>query len=101
MGANIEGAGTDTIIIHGVKKLNGCEYSVLADRIETGTFLVATAVTGGHVKLKNTQPQFLESVLRKLEEAGATINCGNDWVEIELLDGKIGWIPENQIRLIR
>jgi UDP-N-acetylglucosamine 1-carboxyvinyltransferase len=84
MGANIEGAGTDTIIIHGVKKLNGCEYSVLADRIETGTFLVATAVTGGHVKLKNTQPQFLESVLRKLEEAGATINCGNDWVEIDM-----------------
>ena len=84
MGANIEGAGTGTITIHGVKKLNGCEYSVLADRIETGTFLVATAVTGGHVKLKNTQPQFLESVLQKLEEAGATINCGNDWVEIDM-----------------
>ncbi len=86
MGANIEGAGTDTITIHGVKNLNGCKYNVLADRIETGTFLVAAAITGGHVKLKNTQPQLLESVLQKLEKAGATINCGDDWVEIDMRD---------------
>ena len=84
MGANIEGAGTDTISIHGVKNLTGCEYNVLADRIETGTFLVATAITGGHVKLKNTQPKILESVLQKLEEAGAEINCDGDWVEIDM-----------------
>ena len=86
MGAEIEGVGTDTITIHGVEKLNGCSYNVLADRIETGTFLVASAITGGNVKLKNTQPHYLESVLIKLEEAGATINCGDDWVEIDMRD---------------
>ena len=84
MGAIIEGAGTDKITIQGVTRLNGCRYNVLADRIETGTFLVATAITGGHVKLKNTQPQLLESVLLKLEEANATVNCGDDWVEIDM-----------------
>ena len=84
MGANIEGAGTDTITVHGVKELKGCQYSVLADRIETGTFLVAAAITGGHVKLKDTQPQILESVLQKLDRAGATINSGHDWIEIDM-----------------
>jgi len=84
MGANIEGAGTDTITIHGVKELKGCHYSVLADRIETGTFLVAAAITGGHVKLKDTQPKILESVLQKLDKAGATINSGHDWIEIDM-----------------
>jgi len=84
MGADIEGAGTDKITIHGVEKLTGCKYNVLADRIETGTFLVAAAITGGHVKLKNTQPQFLEAVLLKLEESGADRNCGKDWVEIDM-----------------
>ena len=86
MGANIEGAGTGKITIHGVKKLHGCQYNVLADRIETGTFLVATAITGGHVRLKNTQPRFLESVLLKLKEAGATIHCDENWVEIEMCE---------------
>ena len=86
MGANIKGAGTDKITIHGVQKLNGCKYNVLADRIETGTFLVATAITRGCVKLKNTQPQILDSVLLKLEEANASINCGDDWVEIDIRD---------------
>jgi len=86
MGAHIEGIGTGTITVHGVKSLNGCTYNVLADRIETGTFLVASAITGGKVKLKNTQPQYLEAVLLKLEEAGATINCGDDWVEIDMRD---------------
>lgn len=84
MGANIEGAGTDTITIHGVKELKGCHYSVLADRIETGTFLVAAAITGGHVKLKDTQPKILESVLQKLDKAGATISSGDDWIEIDM-----------------
>ncbi len=86
MGANIEGAGTDTITIHGVKELKGCKYSVLADRIETGTFLVAAAITGGHVMLKDTQPKILESVLQKLDQAGATINSGHDWIEIDMRD---------------
>ena len=86
MGADITGAGTDKITIHGVDKLQGCRYSVLADRIETGTFLVAAAITGGHIKLKNTNPGLLGSVLQKLEEAGATINCGDDWVEIDMRD---------------
>lgn len=86
MGANIEGAGTDTITIHGVKELKGCHYSVLADRIETGTFLVAAAITGGHIMLKDTQPKIIESVLQKLDQAGATINCGEDWIEIDMRD---------------
>ncbi|MBT8113177.1 MAG: UDP-N-acetylglucosamine 1-carboxyvinyltransferase [Gammaproteobacteria bacterium] len=84
MGANIEGAGTDTITIHGVKELKGCNYSVLADRIETGTFLVAAAITGGHIKLKDTQPKLLESVLQKLDKAGATISSGDNWIEIDM-----------------
>ncbi len=84
MGAEIIGAGTDTITIQGVDELKGCSYSVLADRIETGTFLVATAITGGRVKLKDTRPQTLESILQKLEEAGASIHCGHDWVEIDM-----------------
>jgi len=84
MGANIEGAGTDTITIHGVKELKGCHYSVLADRIETGTFLVAAAISGGHVKIKDTQPNILESVLQKLDKAGASISSGHDWIEIDM-----------------
>ena len=84
IGANIEGAGTDAITIHGVKELKGGHYSVLADRIETGTFLVAAAISGGHVKLKDTQPKILESVLQKLDKAGATINSGHDWIEIDM-----------------
>ena len=84
MGANIQGAGTDTITIQGVKELTGCQYSVLADRIETGTFLVAAAISGGHIKLKDTRPHLLESVLQKLDKAGATINSGHDWIEIDM-----------------
>ncbi len=84
MGANIEGAGTDTITIHGVKELKGCHYSVLADRIETGTFLVAAAISGGHIMLKDTQPKLLESVLQKLDKAGASISSGDNWIEIDM-----------------
>jgi len=84
MGAQIEGAGTDTIKIHGVEKLHGTHYNVLPDRIETGTFLVAAAVTGGKVKLKDTDPNTLDAVLSKLQEAGATIETGDDWISLDM-----------------
>ena len=86
MGADIEGAGTDKITIQGVEALHGCKYHVLADRIETGTFLVAAAITSGHIKLKNTQPQLVESITHKLEQSGASIECGDDWIEIDMRD---------------
>jgi UDP-N-acetylglucosamine 1-carboxyvinyltransferase len=84
MGAQIEGAGTDTITIEGVERLHGTHYNVLPDRIETGTFLVAAAVTGGKVKLKDTDPTILDSVLAKLQEAGATIETGKDWISLDM-----------------
>jgi UDP-N-acetylglucosamine 1-carboxyvinyltransferase len=84
MGAKIQGAGTDTIRVTGVKTLTGCEYDVMPDRIETGTFLVAAAVTGGHVRAKNTRPGLLDAVLLKLVEAGARIETGQDWVELDM-----------------
>ncbi|GAA0811725.1 UDP-N-acetylglucosamine 1-carboxyvinyltransferase [Colwellia sp. D2M02] len=82
MGAKITGAGTDTLTIEGVSELNGSAYRVMPDRIETGTFLVAAAVTQGHIKCLNTDPSALEAVLSKLQEAGATINTGDDWIEL-------------------
>lgn len=84
MGGRVEGAGTRTIRVEGVKSLRGCSYRVLADRIEAGTFLVAGAITGGRVKLKGIQPKLLESVLHKLDEAGADINTGDDWIELDM-----------------
>jgi len=84
MGANIEGAGTDTIRIEGVESLTGTDYDVLPDRIETGTYLTAAAVTGGSIKLKNTRPAMLESVLEKLTEAGANIEHGEDWITLDM-----------------
>jgi UDP-N-acetylglucosamine 1-carboxyvinyltransferase len=84
MGAKIEGVGTDTLRIEGVEKLLGTEYNVLPDRIETGTYLVATAMTGGHIKLKQTNPNLLDAVLVKLREAGAKITCGSDWIELDM-----------------
>ncbi|MCK9535303.1 MAG: UDP-N-acetylglucosamine 1-carboxyvinyltransferase [Pseudomonas sp.] len=84
MGAKIQGAGTDTIIIDGVEKLGGARYHVMPDRIETGTYLVAAAVTGGRVKLKDTDPTILEAVLSKLQEAGAEITTGEDWIELNM-----------------
>lgn len=84
MGGQIENAGTDKITIHGVKNLHGCDYSVLPDRIETGTYLVAAAITGGKVLIKNTDPSLLDAVLAKLEEAGATIDIGDDWIELDM-----------------
>lgn len=84
MGAQIEGIGTDTIRIEGVEKLSGTEYTVLPDRIETGTYLVAATMTGGHIKVKNTKANLLDAVLLKLLEAGATITRGDDWIELDM-----------------
>jgi UDP-N-acetylglucosamine 1-carboxyvinyltransferase len=86
MGANIEGAGTDTITIEGVQRLSGTHYSILPDRIETGTYLVAAAITRGRVKLKNTRPELLEAVLAKLIEGGARIETGPDWIMLDMSD---------------
>jgi UDP-N-acetylglucosamine 1-carboxyvinyltransferase len=84
MGAKISGAGTDTIVIEGVDNLKGTDYKVLPDRIETGTFLVAAAITGGHIKVRDTQAYLVDSVISKLREAGAGIECGDDWIEIDM-----------------
>ncbi|MHA1567910.1 MAG: UDP-N-acetylglucosamine 1-carboxyvinyltransferase [Alphaproteobacteria bacterium] len=84
MGAQIEGAGSDTITVQGVERLYGTHYDVLPDRIETGTFLVAAAVTGGRVKLKDTDPTLLDAVLIKLQEAGAEIETGADWISLDM-----------------
>jgi UDP-N-acetylglucosamine 1-carboxyvinyltransferase len=84
MGANISGAGTDTITIEGVKSLKGTSYRVVSDRIESGTFLVAGAISGGKIRVKDTEPKLLEAVLVKLEEAGAHINTGSDWIELDM-----------------
>ena len=84
MGAKIEGAGTDTITITGVENLSGTEYTVLPDRIETGTYLVAAAITGGKIKVKDAAPQHLDAVLAKLREAGAEIETGDDWISLDM-----------------
>jgi UDP-N-acetylglucosamine 1-carboxyvinyltransferase len=84
MGAQIEGAGTSTIVVHGVERLHGTHYDVLPDRIETGTFLVAGAITGGRVLAKRSRPKTLDAVLLKLEEAGAHINTGEDFIELDM-----------------
>ncbi len=84
MGARIEGIGTATLTIEGVKRLNGCEYRIMPDRIETGTYLVAAAATRGSVKLKSTAADILEAVLLKLEEAGARIATGDDWITLDM-----------------
>ncbi|MFN5746815.1 MAG: UDP-N-acetylglucosamine 1-carboxyvinyltransferase [Methylococcaceae bacterium] len=86
MGARINGAGTDIIEIEGVQSLsgNGLNYRVMPDRIETGTYLVAAAMTGGKVKLKDTRPDILDAVLMKLREAGAKITCTEDSIELDM-----------------
>ncbi|MCO4786444.1 UDP-N-acetylglucosamine 1-carboxyvinyltransferase [Marinomonas atlantica] len=84
MGAKITGHGTDTITIEGVERLSGTTYSVMPDRIETGTFLVAGAITGGRVRVIDTDVDSLEAVLAKLEEVGAKITCGDDWIELDM-----------------
>lgn len=84
MGAKISGAGTDMITIVGVEKLQGARHSIQPDRIETGTYLVAAAISGGRVLLKDTDPELLDSVLVKLTEAGAEITSGKDWIELDM-----------------
>jgi UDP-N-acetylglucosamine 1-carboxyvinyltransferase len=88
MGAKIEGAGTDTIRVHGVERLIGTSYDVMPDRIESGTYLVAGAITGGRVRVTHTAPEHFDAVLQKLEEAGASIACGADWVELDMRGGR-------------
>ncbi len=82
MGANIEGAGTDTITIQGVNRLTGCHYRVVPDRIETGTFLVAALAVGGAITVQGAQPDTLDSVLHKLDEAGADLQINGDEISI-------------------
>jgi UDP-N-acetylglucosamine 1-carboxyvinyltransferase len=84
MGAKIKGAGTDRIVIEGVKRLNGTAYEVLPDRIETGTYLVAGAITSGHIRVKNTRPDHLDAVIGKLQEAGAEVGVGDSWIEVDM-----------------
>ena len=85
MGAKIEGLDTDTLIVTGVESLHGCEYAVVADRIETGSYLAAAAITGGRIKTTHTDPALLESVLDKFEEMGAEVTRGDDWIELDML----------------
>ena len=84
MGAQIEGVGTDYLVIHGVPRLQGCNYSVLSDRIETGTFLVAGAISQGSITVSHSAPHSLEVVLKKLEETGAHIDTGDDWIRLDM-----------------
>jgi UDP-N-acetylglucosamine 1-carboxyvinyltransferase len=84
MGARIRGAGTDTLVIEGVERLSGTHYEVLPDRIEAGTYLVAGAITGGHVRVKNTRADHLDAVLAKLREAGARVDSGEGWIEVDM-----------------
>lgn len=84
MGAKVSGAGTPTVTIEGVESLSGCDYRVLPDRIETGTFLVAAAATRGHVKCLNAAPDTLEAVIDKLTKVGAEITTGDDWIELNM-----------------
>lgn len=84
MGADIKGQGTDTLVINGKERLHGCTYSVMPDRIETGTYLIAAAATRGNIRIKDTCPDTLEAVLLKLEEAGASIKTGDDWIELDM-----------------
>jgi UDP-N-acetylglucosamine 1-carboxyvinyltransferase len=84
MGADISGEGTATITINGVERLHGCEYMVMPDRIETGTYLIAAAATRGRIKVKDTRPSILEAVLSKLEETGAQIDIGDTWISLDM-----------------
>ena len=84
MGAKINGIGTDTLVIDGVDSLHGCEYKVLPDRIETGTYLVGAAMTGGKIHVKDADPTSLDAVLAKLTEAGANISHGEDWISLDM-----------------
>ncbi|RJQ47554.1 MAG: UDP-N-acetylglucosamine 1-carboxyvinyltransferase [Gammaproteobacteria bacterium] len=84
MGARISGAGTDRIIIEGVPELHGASHGILPDRIETGTYLTAAAITGGRIKLREARPHTLEATLNKLRESGAEIETGEDWITLDM-----------------
>ncbi len=84
MGADVQDMGTDRIVINGVEKLHGCVYNVMPDRIETGTYLAAVAATGGKVRLRDTRANLLDAVIAKLEEGGAKITTGEDWIELDM-----------------
>ncbi len=84
LGARVRGAGTDKIVIDGVPRLHGGQFRVLPDRIESGTYLVAGAISRGHVRVRNTRPEHLDAVLAKLQEAGATLSVGSDWIELDM-----------------
>ena len=84
MGADVRGAGSDVIRIHGVERLQGVRYRVLPDRIETGTYLVAAAMTRGRILVRDTRPELLDAVLAKLEQAGAEIETGEDWIRLDM-----------------
>ena len=84
MGAKISGIDTDTLIVEGVESLQGCEYAVVADRIETGSYLAAAAITGGKIKTTHTDPKLMEAVLEKFEEMGAEVIRGEDWIELDM-----------------
>ena len=84
MGAKIRGAGSDTITVEGVERLNGARYDVLPDRIESGTYLVAAAITGGRVRIKDTRPHMLEAIIEKLREMGAEVTAGDQWVDLDM-----------------
>jgi UDP-N-acetylglucosamine 1-carboxyvinyltransferase len=84
MGANIEGIGSDVITVHGVERLHGASYPVMPDRIETGTFLVAAAATGGRIKLRDTRADILDALLEKLRDAGAVISHDENSISLEM-----------------
>ena len=84
MGAQIKGQGTDKIVIQGVETLEGCDFSVMPDRVETATYLTAVAMTGGDIKIKGTRPDSVDSVVSKLKEAGALIKSGEDWISLKM-----------------
>ncbi|MDX2350070.1 MAG: UDP-N-acetylglucosamine 1-carboxyvinyltransferase, partial [Porticoccus sp.] len=84
LGGRVSGMGSSTVVIDGVEAMSGGSYRIMPDRIETGTYLAAAAATGGKVKLKDTDPHILEAVLLKLEEAGAKITTGDDWIMLDM-----------------
>lgn len=84
MGAKVTGAGTDTLTIEGVERLHGAHHRVMADRIEAGTYLIAAAITGGKIKLKDAEPKTMDAVLAKLVEAGAKVETGDDWITLDM-----------------
>src|SRR5574344_3162028 len=90
MGANIKGAGTDIIRINGVEKLHACDYSVIPDQIEAGTFMFAAAVTKGDIMIKNVIPKHLESISAKLIEIGCEVEESDDAVRVRSEERRVG-----------